>query len=128
MPSRLPALALATTALAFFGCGPSKLNETKTWEMDGGDAKALDLPAVSRPQKINVEFNSSDADIYVYLFKEEDAKEDEGILGADAKKALDFKKGRSGSFSVDVEANTATRVIVRGVQGKTTVTLKVNNQ
>ena len=83
MPTRLLTIAIAFGALSLFGCGPSKLNESKSWELETGDGRALDLPAVSKPQKVNVEFSSSDGDVTVLVFKEEDARE-EGSRAAEA--------------------------------------------
>jgi hypothetical protein len=119
--------ALALGAFAFIGCGPSKLNETKTWEMEVGDGKALDLPAVSSKQTLNVEFSSSDGDVAVFVFKEEDAKGEDGILSSASSKALKSAKGKGETFTVDVDPNTPTRVIVRDQMKKTTVKLKVSN-
>jgi hypothetical protein len=128
MPNRLLTLALACGAVVLSGCGPSRLNENKTWDLDSGVAMALDLPAVSKPQKINVEFTSSAGDALVAVFKEVDAKGEEGLLNADTnvKKALASKESKGESFSVDVPENTATRVIVYS-RKKTTVNLKVTN-
>jgi hypothetical protein len=125
MLSRLAVVAIGTFFLA--GCGPSKLNENRKIEIEDGEAKAIELPAVSKPQKVNVEFNSSESDVSVYVFKEEDAKGTDGLLGADPKKALGSKKGKSDSFSVDIPENTATRVVVRGAYKKTEVQLKITN-
>lgn len=128
MPKRLLTLAIACGAIALVGCGPGKLNESKTWDIDGGVAMALDLPPVSKSQKINVEFSSSAGDVLVAVFKEEDAKGEDGLLNADTnvKKALASKTSKGETFSADVPENTPTRVIVYSKQ-KTTVNLKVTN-
>jgi hypothetical protein len=123
----LSVMIVAVGALFLAGCGPSKLNENRKLEVEDGEAKAIDLPAVSKPQKVNVEFSSSEGEVSVYLFKAEDAKGDEGLLGSDPKKALASKKGKSDSFSADVPENTATRVIVRGAAKKTEVQFKITN-
>ena len=104
MPKRPLTLALACGALALIGCGPAKLNESRTWKVESGVAQALDLPAISKPQKINVEFTSSDGDVLVAVFKEEDAKGDVGLLNADTnvKKALASKTSKGETFSVEV--------------------------
>ena len=103
--------ALVTFATAFLlgsGCGPAKLNETKNLSVDAGDAKSIDLPAVPKPQKITVEFSSTNSDVTVYLFKEEDAKGEDGLHMSDAKKALAKETGKAKSFTADVPENTAT--------------------
>jgi hypothetical protein len=120
-PLALISLALLLAA----GCGPPKLAVDRSFSLDARDAKMFDLPAVSKPQKVTVQFTSSAAEVHVLVFKEEDAQDDP--FAADAKKALVEKKGKEGSVTADVPANTATRVIVRGASDKTDVTLKMTN-
>lgn len=129
MPTRVLALAVTAVALLWLtGCGPARLNETRTWTLDGDtSARALDLPAQPKPQTINVEFSAPSNDVGVYLFKAEDAKGEDGIAYADPKKALGGKKGKEDSFSVEVPANTATRLITRWTGKATEVTFKVTN-
>ena len=109
------------------GCGPGKLNESRTWPMTSGDIQALDVPAIAKPQKITVEFTSTSADVTVLAVKESDASGKEGLVNADPSKALAKKSGKSGEFTVDVAENTAIRVVVTNVTAKTDVTLKVTN-
>ena len=125
------AVLIAVVAIGLFsgvGCGPGKLNESRTWEMGREDVKALDLPAVAKPQTIKVEFTSSDADVEVCLFKEADAKGDAGLSQATTDKALGKANGKGGNFSAEVPENTATRVVAREAKGKTKVDIKVTNQ
>lgn len=126
MSTRLLILMLAVFVLP--GCGPGKLDQSRTWELDGGESRALDLPAVSKPQKINVEFSSSEGDVSAFVFKEEDAKGEDGLRNADinAKKAIVYKTSKADTLSADVPENTPTRVIIFAKQ-KTTVNLKVTN-
>ena len=128
MPTRLSTIFLACGALFLAGCGPAKLNESRTWELEPASPKALDLPAISKPQKLNVEFSSTDGDVLVAVFKEEDAKGEEGLVNADTNrsKALAHKSSQGDKFSVDVPENTATRVIAFSKK-KTTLNLKVTN-
>jgi hypothetical protein len=124
----LPVGSIAAAALFLAGCGPGKLNETRSWAgFEPEDAKAIDCPAVSKPQKLNVEFSSTEGEVSVYVFKEEDAKGPDGLIGSEPNKALGRKRSKADSFSVDVPENTATRVIVRSAAKKTDVTLKVSN-
>lgn len=128
MPTRLSTILLAYGALFLAGCGPAKLNESRTWELEAASPKALDLPAISKTQKINVEFSSTDGDVLVAVFKEEDAKGEEGLVNADTNrsKALAHKSSQGEKFSVEVPENTATRVIAFSKK-KTTLNLKVTN-
>lgn len=125
-PSALVAVALVWLA----GCGPAKLNVNKTLELDSDGVNSIDLPAEPKPQKITVEFSSSDGEVSVYVFKEDDAKGEAGLLAAPAKadKALAKQTGQAGSLTADIPENTPTRVIVRSEGKKTNVTLKITNQ
>jgi hypothetical protein len=128
MLARLSPFILALGLGLVAGCGPAKLNETKTWPgISSGDIKALDVPAITKPQKVTVEFTSSSADVTVIAVKESDARGDKGLQDADPSKALAKKSGKSGEFAVDVPENTAIRVIVLNVTAKTDVTVKVTN-
>lgn len=128
MPIRSSLLALAL-GLLLTGCGPAKLNETKTLKLDKETmATSLSLPAQSKPQTITVEFNSSEGEVTVGVFKKEDIKTDDDMTTVALSKALASKKGKSESFTVDVPENTATRVVARGhTAAKTDVTVKVTN-
>ena len=100
----------------------------KKYPLDAGQAKAIDLPAISKPQKITVEFSSSASEVSVYLIKDFKAGEDPDPLSPKKDQILETKQGKEGSFSVDVPEKTATRVIVRGAKQTTDVTLKVTNK
>ncbi len=126
MPYRPALFALAL--LVVVGCGPAKLNESRSLTLDSGEAKAIDLPAVAKAQNVTVEFTSSAGEVTVYLFKESDAKGEDGMLLSDAKKALGQKQGKEGSFTTEVPENTPTRVIVRKASAKTEVTVKITNK
>ena len=121
-------LAPAALCLLFLaGCGPAKLNVEKTFDIPAGDGDGFFLPKQSKPQKINIEFSSSEGEVTVLLFKADDAPGDDALI-ADAKKALGFKKGTAESFSADVPENTETRLVVRDVGKKTRVTVKATNK
>jgi hypothetical protein len=125
MPTR-PTLVAAALGLLLAGCGPAKLNENKSYTLTPGDAQSLDLPAISQAQKITVEFTSSAVNVNVHIIK--DFKDRDGLDAPPSKnQTLAEKQGKEGSFAVDVPANTATRVIVRGANAKTEVTLQLTN-
>ncbi len=128
MPVRLARLfAFAVGLAALTGCGPAKLNESRSYDIEPGSAEGFELPAQAKPQKITVDFSSSDGDVIVLLFKVADAQGDDALI-ADAKKALGMKKATKDTLSVDVPENTATRLVVRGTGKKTKVDVKVTNQ
>jgi hypothetical protein len=130
MLCRCLSIAVAFGLVFLTGCGAGKLDETRTLSLDVGDAaKSIDLQAQSKPQTINVEFSSTGSEVSVYLFKEEDAKGEDGLTSANPTKALAKKTNSKGdSFSAEVPPNTATRLIVRSGGSKTDVKLKITNQ
>ncbi len=115
--------------LSATGCGPAKLNQSQTVNLDTGDTKAIDLNAQPKPQKITVEFASSAGDVSVFVYKEADAKGEAGLLNADVNKAkaLATKKSKGETFTVDVPENTAVRVIFQADK-KADVTVKLTNK
>jgi hypothetical protein len=126
---RLPlAVVLMTGVVLLGGCGPARLNVDKKYTMDVGDARAIDLEAQAKPQKVNVEFSVSEGEARVLVFRAEDAKGDEGILEAPASKALGSQRGSTGNFTVDLPPNTRARVVIRDLTKKADVTIKVTNQ
>jgi hypothetical protein len=124
----LPAAAIAAVLALAAGCGPDRLNESKSYTIEPMTGDGFVLPAQPKPQKITVEFNSSECEVTVLLFNYADAKDDQQALTADAKKALGHQKGKSGTFTADVPANTETRIVVRDGVKKTKVDLKVTNK
>ena len=129
MRPRSALLAVALALLPAAGCGVATLNETKTLTLDKEvSVRSLDLPVQKKAQKVTVEFSSSDGEVFVGLFKQEDTQDDETKSVAPASKALGGKKGKAETFTVDVPENAAVRVIVRGhTAAKTDVTVKVTN-
>jgi hypothetical protein len=116
----LPAVAF----LALVGCA-AKLNETRNYTLEPEAAEGFVIPGQAKPQTITIEF-TADNDVTVLLFKSADAKGDEAVV-VEEKKALGSKKGKSGSFTVEVPENTETRFVVRGATKTTKVDVKVKN-
>jgi hypothetical protein len=117
-------LVAAFACLAASGCGPGKLDVTKEFTLDG-DPQILFLDPQPKPQNVTVEFEST-GEIVVLLIKSSDIPQgEEGFVPT--AKAIAFKKDKSGSFSGEVPANTATQVLARGGT-KNTVKLRVHNQ
>lgn len=123
MPTRCALFLFAVGLLFTFGCQPPRLDESKSYKMGPGDANLLALPAISKAQTLKVEFTSSKSEVTVYVAKDV-GKDDETPKKEDT---LEMKKGKAETFSVEVPANTATRVIVRDAHETTDVTLKVTN-
>jgi hypothetical protein len=126
VPARLFPL-LAAGALLASGCGPAKLDEKKTVEVDpGGDSiKAYNLPAQPKPQRITVEFES-DNPVEVAVYKADDAKALESLP---ASKALATEKAKtSGTLAVDLGPDVATTVVVTALSKKSSVKLHMTNR
>jgi hypothetical protein len=126
MPNaRSTLVAVALGLLLVTGCAP-RLKEEKKYTLGAGEAQVLDLPAISKAQKVTVEFSSSAAEVSVYLIK--DFREKDGLDGPPNKdQILGQQQAKDGSFSADVPPKTATRVIVRNPNKDTEVTVKVTN-
>ena len=126
MTARAAPVAFALGLLLLAGCGPARLNENHTFPLEPQNTRSFDLAAISQPQTVTVDFKSSAADVSVYVIK--DAKEGDGLNEPPPKeKTLASKQGREGKFAAEVPANTATRVLVRGADKKTEVTLALTN-
>jgi hypothetical protein len=126
MPFRLALVGIALGLSLAAGCAPPKLDESRAYKLETGGAEVMDLPAVSKAQKVTIDFTSSASDVTVYLIKDFTGKDGLDTMPSKAQ-ILESKTGKSGNFSVDVPANTATRVVVRGANANTDVTLKVTN-
>ena len=123
-------IALAPVVLLAAGCGAKKINETKTLTLDKEvTARSLILPVPKKATKVTVEFSSSAGDVYVLAFKTSDLKSEADISSAASGKALDKKRGKADSFTVDVPEGTEVQIIVREhTAAKTDVTVKVVEQ
>lgn len=122
-----PALLVSVAALFLLaGCRP-RLDEKRTYTLEPGVPQAMDLPAISRPQRVMVEFTSSACDISVYLIK--NFKDEDGLdIPPKKEQTLEMKQGKSGALSADISPDTKTRVVVRDATKTTEVTLHVTNQ
>lgn len=124
MPARLFSL-LAAGALLASGCGPAKLDEKKTADLDTGDIKAFNLPAQPKPQRITVEYEATNP-IEISVYKADDAKNLESLP---ASKALKTEKATTnGTLAVDLGPDVATTVVVSALSKKATVTLHMTNR
>lgn len=123
----LPAGAIA---LVLAGCGPAKLDVSKTYSV-GGDTpvQGFELDAQSKPQTLTIEFSTAGDEVEVVVFKKSDVPTIDDVQLTDVKKALGSKRGKAETFTVDVPDNTATWVAVASRGGeKRDVQLKVTNK
>jgi hypothetical protein len=125
MMLRSSCLLLAAGLVALSGCGPAKLDVTKTYTLDGAPQMVI-LDAQPKPQKITVEFESSAAEVTVMLIKKSDVPEGEESFVPIAK-AIVSKKDKTGTITGDVPEKTETLVLVRGGT-KTDVKLHITNK
>jgi hypothetical protein len=105
-----------------------KLDESRTWDLEEGEAKSLDLEGQPVTQTLTVKFASAGCPVSVYIFRDADAKGDDALLDADPKKALAGATATVGMIKADVPEKTATRVIFRGATVKTAVKVRLSNQ
>lgn len=127
VPRMVVTAVVAAGLVAAAGCGPAKLDETRTYSLDpGGDSgRALDLPAQPKPQTITVTYESAEP-VGVGIYKAGDVGE--GLFVQPAK-ALKAEAGKTaGTLTADVPENTATRVVVSVETKKTDVKLHVTNK
>ena len=123
---------LLASALMLTGCGPAKLNESKSVTLTGDSpATTFSLKAQSSVQKLKIDV-AMDSPVNVYVFLEKDApKMDDNfdVAGKWAEKAKASKKEVSKeAFTADIPANEAAVVVVTvGKAGKGTGTLKITN-
>ncbi len=123
MPARL--LALAAAFLVLSGCGPAKLDETRTYDLEPGDLKVLQLPAQPKPQRLTVEFEANNP-VEVVVYKAEDAND---MNNLPASKALASEKAKTtGTVVVDLGPDVATSVVVIGLGKKASVKVHVTNR
>ena len=99
MLARTFAICLAVGFASISGCGPAKLDVTKTFNLDGGDAKALLLDAQPKPQKITVEFEATSGTLDVLVFKESDVPKDDFAIVPTSKALGSKAKEKSGPCS-----------------------------
>lgn len=111
--------------LSLAGCGPAKLDVSKTYTIDAGGAQPIDLDPQSKPQTITVDYESSDGEVRVGVFNAADAGNIDSIQFS---KAIKEEKGQKGTLQADVPANTATRIVVEGRLKKTEVKLHITNR
>jgi hypothetical protein len=124
--ARFVPVAVALGWLLAAGCGPARLKVEKQYTMDAGEVQAIDLDAIAKPQTVTVEFSSSASEVRVFLIKNFKAGAEPDPTPT-KEQTLESKQGKEGSFSVVVPENTATRVIISGVNAKTEVRVKLTN-
>jgi hypothetical protein len=118
---------LAIALFGFTGCGPARLDVSKTETLDPGEAKSIICDPQSKPQTLTVEFESSASEIIAFVINESEVKDDNLIL-VDSSKAIAKAEGKTGKFTAEVPANTGVHVIIRGAKVKSEVKLHVTNK
>ena len=118
---------LLTSLVGLSGCGPAKLDETMKITVDSGGnpGRIFELDPQPKPQTITLEFESSTTEVTVALFNASATVFAERI---DLSKAIKGERGKSGKFTVDVPANTETKVVVGEASKSTEVKLHMTNR
>jgi hypothetical protein len=128
MVARAILAALMVAGLASLsGCGPARLDQTSKFTIDahGTPGHTIELSAQPQPQAITVEFESSTTEVTAALFKAGEEVYPEKI---NLSKAIKGEKGKSGKFTADVPANTATQIMVGEASKSTEVKLHITNR
>ena len=124
---RFAAFILGVGLVALSGCGPAKLDVSKSYELESGESRVIILDAQPKPQKITVEYDSG-SELTVMLIKASDAPAGEEGIVLPAKAIVSEKGKKTGTLSGDVPEKTEAKVIVRNPAAKTTVKVRVTNQ
>lgn len=125
MFARACVLVLAVGLVGLPGCGPARLDETRKWSLEPGEALALELPAQPVVQTLTVQFDATADDVTVAIFKVEDAK---NLYALDVSKALAKQQGKSGTVTVEIPEKTATQVVGMAAMKKAEVNIHVTNK
>lgn len=125
MTTRSILFLAAVVVLAPAGCGPAKLDETKTYSVTAGDTQMMILPKQPKPQRITVEYESNQP-VDVAIYKSEDVKEGEAMPTS---KALGIDRAKEkGTVTADLAPDVATTVTVTGLGKTATVKVHVHNK
>jgi hypothetical protein len=121
--------ALAAGLLALPGCGPGALDASRTYDLEPGEARSIDLDGVGSPQTLTVTYESSAGPVTVAVFRKDDVPSDDDIVTIPTAKALGTAgKDEKGTVTVEVPANTPVRVVVRDAQKQSNVKVRVTNK
>ncbi|HEX4607475.1 MAG TPA: hypothetical protein VH092_04645 [Urbifossiella sp.] len=126
MPARLLTPVVAVALFAAAGCGPAKLDEKKSYEVDPRETKFVTLPAQPKPQRLTVEFES-DEPIEIGVYKDDDIKDREAPLPT-SKAFVVEKTKTSGTVTVDLGPDVSTTVTVTALGKKANVKLHMTNR
>jgi hypothetical protein len=115
---------LAVVLLALAGCGPAKLDLSKTYNLGPAESQPIELPAQPVPQRLTVEFDST-APIEVAIFKSADLKGEDHPVS----KALAIeKKATKGSLAADLGPDTGTTVVISAGAKAAEVKVRLTNR
>jgi hypothetical protein len=126
VPTRPLLVFAAVVFLTPSGCGPAKLDETKTYTLPPGETKPLTLPAQPRPQRLTVEFEA-DNPVEVGVYKTADVSDPDAPLPTGKALAIERAKD-SGVLSVDLGPDVSTTVTVTALSKQTNVKLHLTNR
>jgi len=120
-------LVLPIGLAALSGCGPDRLDFSKTVAYDpGSEPPAFDLDPQSKPQTFTVKYESTTEPVTVAVYKAEDAQD---VYRVKPTTALGYESGKtSGTFTVPIPAKTAVRVVLSGPSKKTEIKLQLSNR
>ncbi len=122
----LPVLVMSIGLATLSGCGPDRLDFSKTVTLEAVEFKMYDLDAQSKPQTFTIKYESTPEPVTISVYRTDDAKEPDMAKPANA---LGSESGKtSGTFTVPIPAKTAVRVVISGAKKKTEVKLNLTNR
>jgi hypothetical protein len=125
VPVRPCLFVAALVLLAPAGCGPAKLDDTKNWTIEPGDVQSIILPAQPKPQRLTVEFESSEP-VDVGIYKTDDTTD---LHSLPVSKALAVERGKtSGTLTADLGPDVSTTITAGALSKKATVKVHVTNR
>ncbi|MBX9584649.1 MAG: hypothetical protein K2X87_30470 [Gemmataceae bacterium] len=130
MTARLAAACTLAAGLAALpGCGPGALNVSRTYDLEPGEARSIDVDGIGSPQTLVVTYESSAGPVTVGVFKKADIPQDDDLMTVPATKSLaPAGKDDKGTVTAEVPANTPVRVVVRDPPKKSNVKVHVTNK
>jgi len=111
--------------LVVAGCGPAKLDVTRNISLDSQESRSVDLDPQPKPQTLTVTYEAG-AELFVGVYKAADAPDLQNLPEGKALKSESGKK--SGTLTVEVPENTATRIVIANAKTNTDVKLHITNQ
>ncbi|WP_020473097.1 hypothetical protein [Zavarzinella formosa] len=119
-------------AVLLSGCLKSKIHESRTWPLESGQSKEMQVEGPTGNQKINVKITSSDSNVDAYILLDDQLGAMTSEIDPDKlppAAILDKSKGtKDATLSATIPAKKAYRIFVNNnASKKTTVIVKLDS-